>query len=510
MAHVLKGVCVRPNAGSLVHMKPQITLHLYAYLRLSRDTQDGNASIDTQRAAYLSWMEGSEFTRFLQELGITRDQVQVTEYIDNNVSGSKALEMRKEMRRLMKDADDTIRQDPNRVIKHMLIAWKLDRYARSVSEFLRLAAWAETRSIRVATTDSVVNTATPTGRMVAVVLAALAEWERDMIKDRITEGHATRVAQGRLGSGKPPFGYKTERRDGAAYIVIDEEKAPIVRAAIARLLDGGTVTGTARMTGLSQGAWRNILKSQALRGYRTHKGKLVLAEDGITPVKFAEPIINAAEAKAIRDRLSALATGEDRAPRQAANMANKMVWCHVCDKTLYGGPSDTKKRLYKCKGGHTSIYAEPLDAAIEAEFLEKWGGMAEHVVQLEGGNDLSAEMEEAQEQAKRLAHKMATAGPLMMSTLEEMSVELEATYAALRAAHDPDVREVLVPTGRTLADAWEDVAARPRLLADVGLHVLIRGRGHKPQRWEISWAIGGDDHELVEMLGDMDWEAHVS
>lgn len=483
-------------------------LYLYAYLRLSRDTQEGNASIDTQRAAYLAWMEGGEFTRFLQELGITRDQVQVIEYVDANVSGSKALEMRKEMRRLMKDADAAIYQDRSRVVKHMIIAWKLDRYARSVSEFLRLAAWAETRTIRLATTDNVVNTSTPTGRMVAVVLAALAEWEREMIRSRITEGHATRVAQGRLGSGKPPFGYKTERRDGAAYIVIDEEKAAIVRKAIAKLLDDGTVTGTARMTGLSQGAWRNILKSQALRGYRTHKGKLVLAEDGITPVKFAEPIINAAEAKAIRERLQALATGEDRAPRVAANLANKMVWCHKCGKTLYGGPSDKKTRLYKCKAGHVSIYAETVDTAIEDEFLKKWGGMAEYVVQLEGGNDLSAEMEEAQEQAKRLAHKMATAGPLMMSTLEEMSADLEATYAALRAAHDPDVREVMVPTGRTLGDAWKDVTARTRLLADVGLHVVVHGRGHTPQRYEISWAIGGDDHELAEMLGDMDWNEH--
>lgn len=488
-------------------MKPTIMLHLYAYLRLSREN-DGSSSIDTQRAAYLAWMDGGEFTRFLQELGITRDQVRVTEYIDSNVSGSKALELRKEMRRLMKEADDAIRQDPSRVIRHMMIAWKLDRYARSVSEFLRLAAWSETRSIRLATTDNVVNTATPTGRMVAVVLAALAEWEREMIRGRITEGHATRVAQGRLGSGKPPFGYKTERRDGAAYIVIDEEKAALVRKAIAKLLDDGTVTGTARITGLSQGAWRNILKSPALRGYRTHKGKLVLAEDGVTPVKFSEPIINAAEAKAIRARLLALATGEQRAPRKSANMAHKMVWCHVCDKTLYGGASDRKTRMYKCKAGHASIYAEPLDAAIEAEFLEKWGGMSEHAVELEGGNDLSAEMEEAQEQAKRLAHKMATAGPLMMGTLEEMGAELEAAYASLRAAHDPDVREVLVPTGRTLADAWKDETARTRLLADVGLHVVVYGRGRKPERWEISWAIGGDDQELTELLGDMDWEGH--
>lgn len=507
-SHVLKGCHVRGNVGSLEYMKPNtILLTLYAYLRLSREN-DGSSSIDTQRAAYLAWMEGGEFTRYLQELGITREQVRIVEYIDNNVSGSKPLEARKQMRALMQDVDRTTRLD--RAHKHMMIAWKLDRYARSVSEFLRLAAWGEARSVRIATTDNTINTATPTGRMVAVVLAALAEWEREMIKSRIIDGHATRRAQGRWGAGQPPFGYDIERRDGAAYLVVNEEKAAIIRKAIAKLLDDGSVARTAQMTGLSDPQWRRLLKSPTLRGYRAHKGELVLAEDGITPIKFAEPIINAAEAKAIRDRLLALATGENRAPRSASNMAHGMVWCYFCDKPLNGGGSDKKVRLYKCKWGHVTMYAETLDAAIEAEFLEKWGSMAEHVVQLEGGNDLSGEMEEAKEQAKRLAARMASAGPLMMGTLDEMSAELEATYAALRAAHDPDVREVLVPTGRTLADAWKDEKARPRLLADVGLHVVLYKKERQPQRYEISWAIGGDDHELTEMLGDMDWEAHVS
>jgi hypothetical protein len=152
------------------------------------------------------------------------------------------------------------------------------------------------------------------------------------------------------------------------------------------------------------------------------------------------------------------------------------------------------------------MYAETLDQVVTEAFHQRWGSFDEYVVRLEGGNDLSDQMAEAQEQAERIAAGIATAGPLMMATLQEKAEELEAAYAALRAAHDPDVREVLEPTGRTLSEAWEDVSARPRLLRDLGLHVVvspgIRGKHTAHERLAIHWAAGGDDHELAEYLGD--------
>jgi hypothetical protein len=295
------------------------------------------------------------------------------------------------------------------------------------------------------------------------------------------------------------------RRDGAAYLAIDVEQAATIRTAVRKLIsDGGTVASTARMVGISEPQWRRLLKSPTLRGQRSHKGKLVLAEDGVTPVQFAEPILNAAETKAIRERLLALATGQDRAPSHAANLCAGMAWCYKCAGPLNGGASGQGVRLYKCKAGHVTIYAETLDERVRDEFLTRWGGMSEYVVRLEGGNDLSDQMIEAQEQAERLTARMATAGPLMLGSLTSMADELEATYAALRAAHDPEVREVLEPTGRTLGEAWEaEPGSRARLLSNVGLCVTLHPK-QRADRLDVAWAIGGDDQELAEMLGDME------
>jgi DNA invertase Pin-like site-specific DNA recombinase len=476
-------------------------VHVALYLRLSRDT-DSSASIETQRNAARAWMDANGLA-----------DAEVTEYTDAGVSGAKALEARKGMRKLMDDVQQRVtdagRNVPDETI---VIAWKMDRYARSVSEFLRLVAWGEPRRVRLATTDNTINTANPTGRMVAVVLAALAEWERDLIKSRITEGQATRRAQGRWGAGNPPYGYRIVTRDSAAYLEIDEEQAAKIRAAVAKLLEDGSVASTALMVDVSEAQWRRLLKQPTLRGQRAHKGELVVAEDGVTPVQFAEPIIGAAEFKRIAVRLAKLSTGELKGPRAGANLCDGMSWCEVCHGRLNGGRSDRGEQLYRCKQGHLSIYARVLDERVRDEFLIRFGGFAEHVVRLEGGNDLSEQMAEAEEQAARLAKRMATAGPLMLGSLEELSADLEAAYASLRAAHDPDVREVLEPTGRTIGEAWEaDPGSRGRLLADMGLRVVLRrtGRGRVSaerlgERLDVSWAVGGDDHELAELLGDID------
>ncbi|MGW5233952.1 recombinase family protein [Streptomyces nodosus] len=450
------------------------------YLRLSRESDD-SASLETQRVAAHRWLEAHGY-----------DPADAVEYTDAGVSGAKPLEARKGMASLMAARPSVV------------VAWKLDRFARSVSEFLRLIAWSEAHGASIATTDNTIDTTTPTGRMVATVLAALAEWERGMIAARITDGHATRRSQGRWSSGRPPFGYRIERRDGAAYLAIDDDQAALIRKAVAALTaEGGkgTVAGTARMVGLSEPQWRRLLKLPTLRGQRKHKGELVCEADGITPVKFAEPILSAAELLKIRNRMLALATGQDRAPRRAAPMCAGMASCYRCAGRLNGGTSDKGIPLYRCKAGHVTIYAETLDGRVGSEFLATFGNAAEVVIRLEGGNDLSAELIEAQEQAERLGERMKTAGPLMAGTLEDLAQELEETYARLRAAHDPDVREVQVATGRTMAEAWEtyDVPARSRLLASMGLRVTLHPK-QLADRLTVAWGPEDPEEAALEAL----------
>ena len=81
-----------------------------------------------------------------------------------------------------------------------LVVSKLDRLTRSVHDFSGLLTTAAREGWGVIMLDLGVDTTTPAGKLVANVVAAVAEWERDMIALRTREGLAAARAKGvRLG-----------------------------------------------------------------------------------------------------------------------------------------------------------------------------------------------------------------------------------------------------------------------------------------------------------------------
>lgn len=84
-----------------------------------------------------------------------------------------------------------------------ITVWRLDRLGRSTTHLLGLVAELEARGIHFASLTEAIDTSTSTGRLVLAVLAALAEFERDLIRERTAAGLAAAKAQGRTG-GRPP------------------------------------------------------------------------------------------------------------------------------------------------------------------------------------------------------------------------------------------------------------------------------------------------------------------
>jgi DNA invertase Pin-like site-specific DNA recombinase len=88
-----------------------------------------------------------------------------------------------------------------------IIVESLSRLGRSTKDLLNLIAYFNERKIKLVSLKEQIDTQTPTGKLLTTVLMALAEFERDLIVQRTSEGLAAARARGRIG-GRPPVSSK--------------------------------------------------------------------------------------------------------------------------------------------------------------------------------------------------------------------------------------------------------------------------------------------------------------
>ncbi len=73
---------------------------------------------------------------------------------------------------------------------------RLDRLARSVKDLSDLTKHMEEKKVDLVVLDQAIDTSTPTGRLLFHMLAAIGEFERDLIRERSAEGIARAKANG--------------------------------------------------------------------------------------------------------------------------------------------------------------------------------------------------------------------------------------------------------------------------------------------------------------------------
>ena len=111
-------------------------------------------------------------------------------FSDRGVSGAKA------ERPELDKALEHIRQ------KDTLVIWKLDRLGRSLSDLLSIVEDLKERGANFASIQDGFDTSTASGKMVFSVISAMAEYERNLIRERTMAGLTAARARGRMG-GRP-------------------------------------------------------------------------------------------------------------------------------------------------------------------------------------------------------------------------------------------------------------------------------------------------------------------
>lgn len=84
-----------------------------------------------------------------------------------------------------------------------LVVWRLDRLGRSLPDLVRIVSELEERAVGFESLTEKIETGTAAGKLIFHVFAALAEFERSLIRERTHAGLAAARARGRSGGRKP-------------------------------------------------------------------------------------------------------------------------------------------------------------------------------------------------------------------------------------------------------------------------------------------------------------------
>lgn len=138
----------------------------------------------------------------------------------------------------------------------VLVIWKLDRLGRSLRHLVDLVGILMDKGIGLQSLHDPVDTTTPHGRFTFNLFASLAEFERDLIRERTQAGLSAARARGRNGGRPKGITPQAEATAMAAETLYREGKLSTKQIADRLHISKGTLYVYLRHRGVAIGAYR--------------------------------------------------------------------------------------------------------------------------------------------------------------------------------------------------------------------------------------------------------------
>jgi site-specific DNA recombinase len=246
-----------------INTRPNRRLRCAIYTRKS--TEEGLDmefnTLDAQREACEAYIASQKSEGWVA----TRDR-----YDDGGFSGGN-LE-RPGLKQLLADIDDGLID--------VVVVYKIDRLSRSLMDFSKLVEVFDRNGVTFVSVTQSFNTTTSMGRLTLNILLSFAQFEREVIGERIRDKVAASRKRGIWMGGYVPLGYDVQDRK----LLVNEAEAASVRRIFERFVELGSATVLARElrrdgfrnkqgTLIDKGYLYRLLNNRVYRGEAVHKGK---------------------------------------------------------------------------------------------------------------------------------------------------------------------------------------------------------------------------------------------
>jgi DNA invertase Pin-like site-specific DNA recombinase len=185
-------------------------------------------------------------------------------YNDGGISGA-TLE-RPALRRLLADIE------AHKI--DVVVVYKIDRLSRALMDFAKLVDVFDRNSVTFVSITQSFNTTTSMGRLTLNILLSFAQFEREVIGERIRDKFAASRKKGMWMGGWAPFGYDVQNRK----LVVNEPEAQLVQSIFSRFAKGRS--GTTLVQQLAQEGLLNKQQKAIDKGflYRLLNNRVYLGE----------------------------------------------------------------------------------------------------------------------------------------------------------------------------------------------------------------------------------------